>query len=156
DPANVPGGRQYGMSWTDRDGNLWLFGGNGYAGASGMAPTSFGYLNDLWRYTPATGRWTWIGGSSIGSNATIAPGRYGTRRVPSDENVPGQRKEASTWTDADGNLWLFGGAGYDAAGTFGFLNDLWKYTPATNTWTWMAGSNIANAPGVFGMPGVPN
>ncbi|HKE96074.1 MAG TPA: choice-of-anchor D domain-containing protein [Povalibacter sp.] len=152
DPANVPGGRNRAMSWTDSDGNLWLFGGEGYAGASSNAPTSFGFLNDLWRYSPSTGLWTWIGGSSIGSNDTIAPGRYGTRGTASDENVPGQREEATTWTDANGNLWLFGGAGYDALGHSGLLNDLWKYMPSTKQWTWVSGSNAVNAPAV-GAPG---
>lgn len=35
------------MSWIDRAGNLWLFGGYGYpsTGASN-------YLNDLWKYEP--------------------------------------------------------------------------------------------------------
>jgi len=33
------------------------------------------------------------------------------------------------WTDASGNFWLFGGNGFDSAGTQGYLNDLWKYEP---------------------------
>lgn len=48
-------------------------------------------------------------------------------------NLPGGRhdpvswKDANGWADAGGNLWLFGGKGYDSAGTLGDLNDLWKY-----------------------------
>ncbi len=41
--ANTPGARYAAASWADASGNLWLFGGYGYA-ASGS-----GYLNDLWR-----------------------------------------------------------------------------------------------------------
>lgn len=41
------------------------------------------------------------------------------------------------WTDSGGNLWLFGGIGYDlTAGSRGDepLNDLWKYS--NGQWTW--------------------
>ena len=35
-----------------------------------------------------------------------------------------------SWIDASGNLWLFGGDGYDSVGTQDeYLNDLWKYQP---------------------------
>jgi hypothetical protein len=43
--------------------------------------------------------------------------------------MPGARFGAHSWTDASGNLWLFGGQGGDATGNVGYLNDLWKYTP---------------------------
>jgi hypothetical protein len=35
------------------------------------------------------------------------------------------------WTDKYGNLWLFGGAGYDSVsgGSFAYLNNLWEYKP---------------------------
>jgi len=34
-----------------------------------------------------------------------------------------------SWSDASGNLWLFGGEGFDSTGTEGTLNDLWEYQP---------------------------
>jgi hypothetical protein len=37
------------MSWVDSQGELWLFGGQGYDSTS---TTGNGYLNDLWRYLP--------------------------------------------------------------------------------------------------------
>ncbi len=43
-------------------------------------------------------------------------------------NHPGARSSAATWTDSGGNLWLYGGYGYDGGGNFGFLNDLWEYS----------------------------
>ena len=55
--------------------------------------------------------------------------------------------------DNAGDLWLFGGFGFDAVGTQLPLSDLWRYTIATNTWTWMKGPNIANQPGVYGVQG---
>ena len=55
------------------------------------------------------------------------------------------------WTDAAGNFWLFGGNGYDSAGTSGYLNDLWKYS--AGQWTWMGGSNVVNQQGTYGTQG---
>jgi hypothetical protein len=68
--------------------------------------------------------------------------------------VPGARYGYATWTDASGNLWLFGGVGYDSMGTPGSLNDLWEYFPETGMWTWVGGSNTVNATGVYGTLGV--
>jgi N-acetylneuraminic acid mutarotase len=144
--SNVPGGRYGAVSWTDASGNLWLFGGGGYE-----ANGSLGNLNDLWKYTPSTGEWTWMSGSNSGNQSGV----YGTKGVSAAANVPGVHSQAVSWTDASGNLWLFGGVGYDANGVWNFLNDLWKYTPSTGEWTWMSGSNSGGQPGVYGTKGVP-
>jgi N-acetylneuraminic acid mutarotase len=144
--GNVPGGREYPVSWTDSSGNLWLFGGQ-YIKSDTMIPK----FNDLWRYTLATGEWTWMSGS----NSVDQPGVYGTKGVPAASNVPGGRVLGVTWTDSSGNLWLFGGGGFDASGNPGYLNDLWKYTPLTGEWTWMSGSYSGYQYGVYGTKGVP-
>jgi N-acetylneuraminic acid mutarotase len=138
--ANVPPARELSISWTDSSGNLWLFGGAG----------PFGLLNDLWEYTPSSQQWTWVSGA----NTANASGMYGTRGVGSPTNVPGARSEAISWTDTAGNLWLFGGLGYDSSGAGGNLNDLWEYTPSTQQWRWVSGANTANAPGTYGTLGV--
>jgi hypothetical protein len=100
------------------------------------------------------GEWVWMNGSDT-VNAT---GVYGTLGVTTPGNTPGARYGAVTWTDNQGNLWLFGGYGADSTGTFGNLNDLWEYKPANGTyvfpqWTWMGGSNTYGAPGVYGTQG---
>ena len=77
-------------------------------------------------------QWTW----ESGSNALDANGNYGTQGAASASNVPGARYDSSSWTDASGNLWLFGGYGYDLTGGAGYLNDLWRYTPGTGQWIW--------------------
>jgi len=41
-------------------------------------------------------------------------------------NVPGARYGSFSWIDVSGELWLFGGSGYDASGSWNDLNDLWK------------------------------
>jgi len=160
--GNIPGSRQYAVSWTDKSGNLWLFGGNGYD-VNGKS----GYLNDLWEFSPSTNQWAWMGGSNTVGNCTASgsgplcaqPGVYGTMGTPAAGNTPGSREYATNWTDGNGRLWLFGGLGYDAAGTWGFLNDLWEFTPSTNKWAWMGGSStsggIGQLAGVYGKLGTP-
>src|SRR5690606_13630850 len=60
-------------------------------------------------------------------------------------NIPGGREKATTWVDAAGNLWLFGGYGTGAgSSSVGWLDDLWKYDIATGMWTWMHGSKDTN------------
>jgi hypothetical protein len=67
-------------------------------------------------------------GGSIPS-VQIVSGVYGTLGSFSLSNVPGERESSASWIDASGNLWLFGGAGDDSVGEYGYLNDLWEYKP---------------------------
>ncbi|MGA2710769.1 MAG: kelch repeat-containing protein [Steroidobacteraceae bacterium] len=96
------------------------------------------------------GEWTWVGGS----NTANAGGVYGTQGVPSTSNVPGAREVAASWSDSSGNLWLFGGVGYDSTGNLDFLNDLWKFNPTAGTWEWVSGSKLVDGAGTYGTLGV--
>ena len=150
-PANVPGARFLAVCWTDAFGNFWLFGGVGLDSAG-----TRGSLNDLWKYSPAPGMWTWMTGPSTLCNTegdTVCPGVYGTQGVSAATSTPGGRTYAAGWVDSSGSLWLFGGSGWDGAGTGGNLNDLWRYSGGE--WTWMSGSNRADRFGVYGTMGVP-
>jgi hypothetical protein len=94
------------------------------------------------------------GSSSVGNNGGQS-GVYGTLGTPAAVNIPGGRSGAPSWIDSSGNLWLFGGSGYDSAGTEGTLNDLWKFNPslgAHGEWAWMGGSSTISCPNgpVFG------
>ncbi|PBQ34371.1 hypothetical protein CNR22_22200 [Sphingobacteriaceae bacterium] len=142
--TNMPSGRSGSCSWVDASGNFWLFGGFGYT-SSGV-----GHLNDLWKYAPGTNQWTWISGST----STAQNGLYGTMGVSNATVYPGGRSCYSKWSDASGNLWLFGGQGYAASGGFGYLKDLWKYNIASNQWTWMGGSNGLNQAAQYGTQSV--
>jgi hypothetical protein len=104
----------------------------------------FGLLNDLWEFSPTAGKWTWVSGS----NTVNAAGVKGTLGTAASANVPAARAAAGSWIDGTGSLWLFGGNSFA-----GFLNDLWKFTPNTNQWTWVSGGNTPNALGVYGTQG---
>lgn len=142
--ANVPGGRDSANTWVDASGNLWIFGGWAYD-STGNAD----FTNDLWKFNPSNGEWTWVSGSNVRRSF----GTFGTKGTPSTANTPSARAAGSSWTDASGNLWLFGGLGYDSAGNGGAMNDLWKFNPSTLEWTWIGGSKITGAWGVYGTMG---
>ena len=161
--ANVPGARYQASGWTDKNGNLWLFGGEG-PDASGR----YGWLNDLWEFTPSSREWTWMGGSkTVPASGAGQPGVYGTLGTSATGNFPGGRTGATTWVDANGNFWLFGGLGADSKGTSGYLNDIWQLNPTTQQWAWMGGSTTAGTcskngvntycgqSGVYGVQGTP-
>ncbi|HUQ67308.1 MAG TPA: kelch repeat-containing protein [Flavitalea sp.] len=139
-----PGARENAVSWTDPNGNFWMFGGSGYS--SDQSET--GFLNDLWIYSTLSNSWTWVGGT----NKLNQEGRYGGRSDPSKTNYPGGRFLSAGWTDHDGNLWLFGGFGY-AENDNGALNDLWRYSPATEEWTWMKGEKSNHPDAHYGRKG---
>ncbi len=176
--TNLPGGRQEAVGWADASGNLWLFGGEG----EDSIGTPNGILNDLWVYNIASNQWTYVTGSAtanqtgsyplqtaVGPVSTIGAantcgltsgltvdGKVICSPVDTTGAVPGSRWGATAWTDAGGNLWLFGGWGQDSTGTNGngFLNDLWVYTPNSvlgqpGTWVWVKGSNTGNPNGIY-------
>ena len=145
--ANVPGAREDAVSWIDANGNLWLFGGLGLASTA-----SLDVLNDLWKFTVSTGQWTWMSGSNKNDNLSVAA-NYGAKGVAAASNVPGGRRNAASWTDASGNLWLFGGYSWDSTNNIGPLNDLWKFNIVAGQWTWVSGANTAGQSGTYGIQG---
>jgi len=145
--SNTPGARELSATWTDSNGTLWLFGGYGYD-SSGDA----GMLNDLWKYRGS--KWTWVSGSKSISHKGV----YGTQGVADANNVPGTRYGSALWIDTKGNLWIYGGYGYDSKGSSGYLSDSWKFDVDSNEWMWNGGSNRVNqhTAGVYGTQGEPN
>jgi hypothetical protein len=150
-PLNTPGARYLSTSWTDAQGNLWLFGGYGLDGVSVLPFTAA--LSDLWEYNIGTGQWTWKGGyetagwqGNYGTLGVPGPGNLGAANVG---NIPGSRRGAVAWTDASGNFWLFGGFGFDSQNNRGQLNDLWQYNPTTGDWTWESGADTFGQVGCY-------
>ncbi|GEM_PF-558954 len=142
-PYSLPSSRQNAVNWIDSAGNLWLFGGQ--RASNGL------YLNDLWRFSPGSGNWTWMGGSDIPD----VNGSYGLQGIGDVTNIPGSRTNAVAWTDSSGAFWLHGGFGYAASGVDNYLNDLWRYDPGTGEWAWINGSTSTNQTGNYGTTGVP-
>lgn len=139
-PGNTPGSRSFAASWKDSQDNFWIFGGGGMD-----ANQSSGTLNDLWMFNPNTNQWTWMGGQStltcpIPGACNTYGGRLGTLGIPAPGNIPGGRGLATSWTDHNGNFWLYGGFGADSTGYSCELNDLWEFIPSSREWAWMGGS----------------
>ena len=112
---------------------MWLFGG---WGLDSNATNGNGALNDFWVYVLSST----LGqpGHGRGSKGRIPGAKkafIATNLDRPDLNyvnwTPGGRSNATSWVDQQGQLWLFGGEGYDATSTTGngFLNDMWRYVP---------------------------
>ena len=137
--TTTPGGLYEAACWTDLDGNFWIFGG--------IAGRNDSLNNDLWKYDPNAYQWTWIKGPGISNQSGV----YGNIGVPDISNIPGARGwGAHTWTDNHGDLWLFGGSGFDSNGKYSIMNDLWRYHINSNEWTCMNVSDTVNSPVVYG------
>jgi hypothetical protein len=126
-----PGSRWGSSGWSDSNGNLWFFGGWGYA--SSLAQST-GFLDDIWEYHttgPNKGLWTWWKGSSnvneAGQYPTYLPVQYG---IPFVNIQPGARRGVALWQqDFTDNVWMFGGQGYDSIGANGYMGETWTYLP---------------------------
>lgn len=118
-------------TWMHPSGLLYMFGGS----CPGL-PTSH-----FWSYSPETLQWTKLGGMA---GSTKCAGKYGKMGIASKKNYPGCREGAASWVDKHGNLWMFGGSGFDnfsttAFATPGLLSDLWMYNASSQQWTWVGG-----------------
>src|ERR1035438_613308 len=92
-PGNTPPSLYESCQWTDHAGNFWIFGG-------------VGLYSDLWEFKPATNQWAWMKGPGIPGQAGV----YGTQNVAAPGNNPGGRYYGMyTFTDNNGDLWMFGG-----------------------------------------------
>jgi N-acetylneuraminic acid mutarotase len=131
--SNIPGGRYYGPSGAsvDKNGIVYLFGSYGYASSGG------GYLNDLWSYDIDNNEWTWLSGSDLGSAQAL----YGTKGTSASTNIPGARYGSGVACDEVGNVWVYGGRGFDDDNVLSILNDFWKYDINSDKWTWKDGDN---------------
>ena len=140
--GNFPGGRDSAASWTDKDGKLWLYGGSGFDSMG-----QWGELNDLWQFDPDTKQWTWENGdATLPGTGHGDPGVYGTMGTPAAGNNPGGLSTAFTWTDGNGNGWLFGGLGFDGNGIVGLPNNLWEFNASHDEWAWIEGSSTFSSP----------
>ena len=89
-------------------------------------------------------QWTWMGrqqrrhlrSKRLHCSGSVGNHGRGCRRKCAQRTRYGRQM----FTDAGGNLWLFGGWGYDAEGNGGEeLGDLWKLSATTKQWEWVGG-----------------
>ncbi|HKR03892.1 MAG TPA: kelch repeat-containing protein [Bacteroidia bacterium] len=92
------------------------------------------------------GEWIWVHGDTTAAYSVI----YGTQGIPSPANSPSGTYEGCEWTDKQGKFWFFGSTSYV------YDNNLWKYDPSVNMWTWMKGLGLQNDTGSYGVQGVPS
>lgn len=147
---NVPAatnklGSRYGSAfWTGNNNNFYIFGGYGFD-----ANGNTNRLSDLWEYNRQSNYWTFIKGNTSAWNA----GYYGNLQVEATTNNPGGRRNAVTWIDNNGNLYLFGGFGMGRPPrpSDGYLNDLWKYNITSKNWVWLNGDSLMDVTGKYGL-----
>lgn len=133
-PCNSPGGRRHSATWTDTQGDLWLYGGEilpVYQNATAMLyPLPVTEIRDiysskvlmaeLWRFDIEKLVWLWMG---MDPHPGLNP-VYGTNYEPGENNRPGARCQMVSWT-RKGQMFLYGGLGLDARNKTVYLNDIW-------------------------------
>lgn len=92
-------------------------------------------MGDLWKFDGKN--WIWISGSKQSEEEPKAK-----RKFASPSNVVGARCGSAMWIDANGVIWIFGGALSKTTNEFGvytdgYLNDLWSFNGSL--WNWVAG-----------------
>ena len=166
--TNTPGARYGATGWTDKFGNLFLFGGTGFELAGNTTPDTLNApLQDMWVCVAFQNgcEWQLVGGydaTPVGGGTN--PPTVGSLIIAAAQHegqvggsIPASRLGAAGWTDTSGNFWLFGGS---TGGTTGanFLNDLWKYntsafssgnyTTTEGTWSQVSPTGVDQA-GVY-------
>lgn len=139
---DLPLPRRDAISWIDQEGNLWLMGGKQLEDAK--------CIDDLWKYSPGGQVWSRISGKSESNQQA----NWGTEKSVASGNSPGSRSGSATWTDKDGNLWLFGGTSQRyGAGKSDYNSDLWLFDSRKQLWSWRSGSNKPNSNSFFASQG---
>jgi hypothetical protein len=83
----------------------------------------------------------WMKGDSISVEAV-----FGEKNVPGETNTPGYRYNSTAGRIRRGIFGFFGGNSN--------RNDLWRYKPAANQWTWISGDSTVDMPSIYGMMGI--
>ncbi len=84
-------------------------------------------------------QWTWLTG---GNTPNVLPNYL---------DDPGGRQGSAMWSGNDGKVYVFGGNNFEEGF---FYADLWAYDTLAQQWTFVSGSQEANAYGIYGMQGI--
>jgi N-acetylneuraminic acid mutarotase len=123
-----PSPRSNTVSWSDPKGGLWVFGGSGYD-----QNYQWGVFRDMWRYDPSANSWKLIKGKT--NQAQFAAPQK------TESELPLPRKDAASWVDKKGGLWLYGGR---SLSDLEHLDDLWRFDPDQGTWSKVKGAEKVN------------
>lgn len=120
-PANTPGGRFSGVTYTDSAGNFWLYGGR---------RTTTSYYADLWVYNSSADQWTFVTGPTTGTSPNLQPvnnfvGAFPPLGVESSGALMPAFALSSLEINSNGDLYFFSGGNQDTANAY---NTLWKFS----------------------------
>jgi hypothetical protein len=121
-------------AWTDNQNRLWFYGG--------IQSYYLTYFDWVVNYNISSNEWTWVRGISNNSQPV-----YGTMGVPASTNNPGSRIAYARWQDASGDFWFMNGSTVN--GNAKDHNDVWRYDPVADEWTWMLGLQAVNDTGNY-------
>jgi hypothetical protein len=130
-----PRARYRTRGWFDADGNYWVFGGVFYDGVNAPYP-----LNDMWKYTVSSQKWTCETGDCNALNPPNTPGGVypSTTGQTSPTYKPRARSDYNYWVDNQGDFWFYGGYNGEVHSGAIQLSDTWRYNPKTKAWTLLA------------------
>ena len=118
-----PVGRRDAATWTDKKGNLWLYGGR--------STGDYYHLDDLWEFNLKSTAWI---NHSDGIKINEKP-KHASKPSFESVGVPGSRSGSVTWIDNKGDLWLFGGfSNTNKEDSIECYNDLWRFDISKNIW----------------------
>lgn len=137
DSSNSPGARAGMISWKDKEGHFYVYGGS--------RPAAFANYGDVWKYSPITSIWTWVSGRQWYSGITDGP-VYGTKGVFEADNTPGwgggRNGTSLGLPDSNGIISMF------------ISNEVWNYSVETNQWAWISGDRKVNPKPNYGIKGI--
>ena len=130
--SDWPRARYRARGWFDSDDNYWIFGGVFYDGVNAPYP-----LNDMWKYTVSTQKWTCETGDCNALNLPNTPGGVYPSTIGETSTAFKIRARAdyNYWVDNQGSFWLYGGYNGEVHSGADMLSDTWKYNPKTKEWT---------------------
>ena len=132
-----PGATWSAMAWVDQKDHFWMF-------SDDIEDSK--YPSEFWKWDGS--HWEMVNKDKW----TYTKGVYGVMGQADTSNWPGARRSAVTWKDKNGDMWMFGGIGYDSDGDWGYLNDLWKFSPDTTEEVSVAANYAASQLQVYPNP----
>eukprot|EP01135_Chromosphaera_perkinsii_P011125 Nk52_evm34s2340 gene=Nk52_evmTU34s2340 len=133
--GGYPGARVRACTASDKEGRLWMYGGEG------KRKTTVGTLGDLWYYDTNLLDWVWVAGPD---DAAAVPNFNGGNTFTPGGN-PASKKECAMWFSKDwGDIYVFGGS--DGSN---FWNDLWRYNVYKGSWFFLGGSQTSLHPTTY-------